>query len=209
MSFARYFAPLGLLLFLIGCAAPGSAPRQEVPAPKAAPEKLDPKANPDSKETRARYKSALEAMRRHRYAEAQQEFELLAKRFPKLAGPRLNLAIALRQQGKADESIATLRPLTSGPAALPEALNQLGVLLREQGKFTEARDAYLAAIQLNPGLARAHLNLGILFDLYLQEFAQAIDHYQRYQALLTKPDRRVSGWILDLRRRQNRKGTAK
>ena len=42
----------------------------------------------------------------------------------------------------------------------------LGVAYRQQGRFTQAREAYEQALQIDPDYAAATLNLGILNDLY-------------------------------------------
>ena len=82
----------------------------------------------------------------------------------------------------------------------PVALNQLGMLLRRQGKFLEAESAYLKAVTASPGYALAHYNLGVLNDLYLQRLDAALRHYERYQALAGE-DHQVTKWIVDLKRR--------
>jgi len=81
------------------------------------------------------------------------------------------------------------------------AYNQLGILQRYKGQFEEARNQYQRAIQIDSGYAPAHLNLGILFDLYLQDLELALQQYQKYLALITEEDSQVAGWIVDIKRR--------
>ena len=81
------------------------------------------------------------------------------------------------------------------------AYNQLGILQRYKGQFEEARNQYQRAIQIDSDYALAHLNLGILFDLYLQDLELALQQYQKYLALITEEDSQVSGWIVDIKRR--------
>jgi tetratricopeptide (TPR) repeat protein len=81
------------------------------------------------------------------------------------------------------------------------AYNQLGILQRYKGQFEEARNQYQRAIQIDSGYALAHLNLGILYDLYLQDLELALQQYQKYQALMTEEDSQVAGWIVDIKRR--------
>lgn len=81
------------------------------------------------------------------------------------------------------------------------AYNHLGILQRYKGQFEEARNQYQRAIRVDSDYALAHLNLGILFDLYLQDLKLALQHYQRYQALIDKEDSQVAGWIVDIQRR--------
>jgi tetratricopeptide (TPR) repeat protein len=81
------------------------------------------------------------------------------------------------------------------------AYNQLGILQRYKGQFEEARNQYQRAIQIDSDYALPHLNLGILFDLYLQDLELALQQYQKYLALITEEDSQVSGWIVDIKRR--------
>jgi Flp pilus assembly protein TadD len=81
------------------------------------------------------------------------------------------------------------------------AYNHLGVVLRQRGQFEQARQSYETAIRINAAYASAHLNLGILNDLYLQDLATALRHYQRYQVLTGDSDKQVAKWIIDLERR--------
>jgi len=88
--------------------------------------------------------------------------------------------------------------LNPGNAA---AFLQRGILYREKGDFQAALGAYEQALTLQPDYALAHRNIGILYDLYLQQAAQALTHYKRYLELQGNDDKTVSGWVIDLERR--------
>ena len=88
------------------------------------------------------------------------------------------------------------------------AHNHLGILQRQKGQFREAMNRYQRAIQINSSYASAHLNLGILFDIYLQDLDLALRHYQKYQSLTGEEDTQVAGWIVDIKRRL-KSGTTK
>ncbi len=51
--------------------------------------------------------------------------------------------------------------------------------------------------------ADAHLNLAILYDIYLQFFYDAHDHYQRYLELAPEDEtaKKVKLWLQDLQQR--------
>ena len=78
--------------------------------------------------------------------------------------------------------------------------NQLGVSYRHAGKFTKAREAYETALAIDPNYADAHLNLGVLLDLYLGDNTLALVHYERYLAL--GGDAAVGKWVADLKNRK-------
>jgi hypothetical protein len=79
--------------------------------------------------------------------------------------------------------------------------NQLGIAYRKAGRFADARAAYERAITADPSLADAECNLGILLDLYLDDPAAALPHYERYQALAGDADTRAAAWLAELRTR--------
>jgi len=81
------------------------------------------------------------------------------------------------------------------------AYNHLGILQRHNGRFQEALVQYQRAIEIDDSYAPAYLNLGILFDLYLQDLEKALQQYQKYQILNSEDNPQVSGWIVDIERR--------
>jgi tetratricopeptide (TPR) repeat protein len=92
------------------------------------------------------------------------------------------------------------------PGALPivvsaAAANREGVALRGQGEFAAARAAYERALAIDPACADAERNLAILLDLYLDDPAAALVHFERYQSLTQDSDREVTAWLVELRAR--------
>jgi tetratricopeptide (TPR) repeat protein len=81
------------------------------------------------------------------------------------------------------------------------AYNHRGVIMRMQGDFNGAKKMYLSAIDKNPDYANAHLNIAVLYDIYLYELDSAMRHYKKYQSLTGDEDKLVAKWIVDLDRR--------
>jgi tetratricopeptide (TPR) repeat protein len=106
----------------------------------------------------------------------------------------------LRDAGDLPGAAAAFADAAQFAAANPAPLNELALVQRRQGKFTEAADSYAKALALAPDHAATLRNLGVLRDLYLDDPAGAIEPYERYKAI-TGEDRPVSGWIADVRRR--------
>ncbi len=164
---------------------------------------VDPGAGEDSipEDALTSYGRALSAMDQGDLVEAELELEHLILEYRDYAGPYVNLAIVYRENEKFEDADEALQLALSLDPEHPAANNQLGILRRSQGRFTDAEAAYERAIAADPDYAFAYMNLGILLDVYLRRPADALANYERYQALLTEPDRAVAGWIVDLRRR--------
>jgi tetratricopeptide (TPR) repeat protein len=144
---------------------------------------------------------ALAAMEAGDWLAARIELERLTAEFPVFPGPYVNLAIVLRKDAREDEALVALGQALEIAPSHPAANNQLGVLERERGQFPAAEAAYRRALESDPDYALAHYNLGVLLDLYLRREAEALEHYEAYQALVPAPDDEVGRWVVDLKRR--------
>lgn len=156
----------------------------------------------------ANYVMALKAMHDKDYQKALIIFQSIASRFPLLSGPLVNEGLIYLEQKKFDDAETVLKQAIKVNAANPYAWNALGMTNRELGKFDDAKKAYQQALTLDPLYARAHFNLGVLADLYLDDLPLALAHYQRYQSLQAAPDKNVAIWIADLTRRSASKAPA-
>jgi len=199
---------------LAGCASvpevikkPVEAVQQAVsaaPAPTttaaAAAAPAAPAPAPVNAEAQRAFDAARNALRAGRTADAERGFRELVTRYPELGGAHANLGLILRNAGKHEESVAALERATKASPSQPVFFNQLGVSYRHAGKFAKAREAYETALALEPNYADAHLNLGVLLDLYLGDNTLALVHYERYLAL--GGDAAVGKWVADLKTRK-------
>jgi len=112
-----------------------------------------------------------------------------------------NLGLAYFKLKKMDLAEQAFQEAISRSKKDAVAYNHLGILLRYKGQFEEARKRYQRAIAIDSNYAYAHLNLGILFDIYLQDLKMALQQYEKYQALIGEEDKQVAGWIADIQRR--------
>ena len=147
------------------------------------------------------YRQALTAMQNGQYAEAARMLNALESSARQSPRVRLTLATALVELGE-DETAERelLHVLATGPDDA-DARNLQGILYRRAGQFRQAREAYERALRLRPGYAMAHINLGILCDIYLQDAGCAMQHYREYLQLSADSDRHVSLWLADLEQR--------
>lgn len=159
------------------------------------------KEEPVSPALQQAYDQALAHLKAGRDKEAEQALRALAQRAPELSGPQANLGMLYRKVGRTKEAIEALNRAIRLNPRRAAYYNELGILYRQEGKFEDAKRQYLKAIDVDAEYPLAHLNIAILYDLYMQDPKKALPHYQRYQQLLSKEDSMVAKWIIDLERR--------
>jgi tetratricopeptide (TPR) repeat protein len=187
-----------MVMLLVGCAATGPGGGEEKPAEAKSLPKIDPKVM-------AAYESALSAMRDGKTAQAESAFRQLIEKYPNFSGPHANLGILYFHANKLDQAKSEFHEALKINPENVVCLNHLGIISRGEGKFEEARAFYEKALQIDPDYAYAHLNFGILLELYMGKLTEALDHYKRYQELTKaegkEEDDKVAKWIVDLTRR--------
>ena len=152
-------------------------------------------------EARRRFALAQVLIEKKEWQGARLELQDLAKSYPLLSGPCLNLALVNQQLGDVSEAQHWFRKSISINASNVRAYDQFGIFLREQGRFDEAETIYLQALEQWESSAETHRNIGILYDLYVGKLEEALGHYYRYQLLTGGKDREVAAWIAELERR--------
>jgi tetratricopeptide (TPR) repeat protein len=173
-----------------GSEAAPSATVEAGPAPAAVPPALA-----------GRFDAALAAAGRGDLAGAEAAFAALTSEAPEHAGAPLNAGILQARAGRWAEAEASLVEASRRNPQSALAQSQLGLVLRELGRFGAAEQAYRRAIELDAGNSRAHRNLGVLLDLYLQRPQEALAHYEAALQLQGGDDRQISAWIAELRQR--------
>ncbi|MBT8068414.1 MAG: tetratricopeptide repeat protein [Gammaproteobacteria bacterium] len=192
---------LSVLVTLGGCAGGGPAKSPDAQgAAKAEMAGGDAAESMIPAQVRTLYEQAAAVMAAGDYVDAELRFKEFLLQYPQYPGAYVNLAIIHANNENNDEARSVLDAALALNPNHPAALNQLGMLLRKNGKFLEAEAAYLKAVTVSPDYALAHYNLGVLNELYLQRLDVALQNFEAYQALVGE-DKQVAKWIADLRRR--------
>jgi len=189
---------LVLVLLLVGCAATGPSGDSDASLIAKDLPKVDPKIA-------AEYEAALSVMRSGKIAQAESALRQLAEKYPNFSGPRANLGILYFHENKLDQAKSEFHEALKINPKNVVSLNHLGIISRGDGKFKEAHSFYEKALQIDHNYAYAHLNFGILLELYMGKLNEALGHYERYQELRKAEgkdeDKDVAKWIVDLSRR--------
>ena len=186
---------------LIGCAS-GSGGTNDASGSSSDGYSTSSAPPPDvDSSTIAAYNRAVTSMKNGRDEAAISQFAAIAQTHPNLAGAFTNMGLIYLAGGDHEEAAKNLLQATTIKPDDVVAQTHLGVAYRHLGKFQEAKTAYDMALKTNPKYPFAHLNAGILYDIYLSDLARALNHYQQYQALTNGKDKLVDKWIIDLQRR--------
>ncbi|MCO1332763.1 tetratricopeptide repeat protein [Microbulbifer sp. OS29] len=135
------------------------------------------------------------------FAAAESQLVQITDTWPKLSGAWLNLGIVQQSDEKYADAEQSLRQAITANDNNIFAWNRLAAMLRDRGRFEDAEACYNAAIKRWPDYRDAHRNLGILYDLYLQQPERALQHYQAAQDADPEQDKLLNAWIVELGRR--------
>lgn len=148
--------------------------------------------------SRKDFEEAVLLLKEEDYHNAIEILEKVVEQAPGVTAPYINLGIAYQQiddQENAEKQY--IRALEIYPGH-PVASNQYGLLLRKKGKFDDARNIFEQALAAYPTYYPVHRNLGILYDIYLNDLPKALEHYEIYYEYVPD-DAKVKIWIADLR----------
>ncbi len=192
--FTRFIEATALCLVILaaGC--------QSAPKVAVTEEAGGPVVEVDRKSA-AMFDAALDAIAAGKLRDAEVLLTELTAREPKLSGPWVNLGMVQNELGSLDAAQASFKKAIDANPANCFAYTELGILARRAGDFVTAEANYRACLKHVPDFREAHLNLGILYELYLGRLSDALTAYRTYLTLLGSEDRRVSGWAMDLERR--------
>jgi tetratricopeptide (TPR) repeat protein len=146
------------------------------------------------------YKNAISLMRKGDTKKAFHIFNDISRSDDRLSGPHANIGMIYLKSGQLKEAkMAFKKALKRNPENLI-ALNQLAIFKRKEGDFLDARKDYEKIIKIKSSHKYAHLNLGIVCDIYLQDYPCALIHYENYLKIAGN-DQVVNNWLIDLKER--------
>ena len=132
---------------------------------------------------------------------AHARFQQLTVKFPSLSGPWVQLGAIAEKNEDYDEAINLYEKAISVNKRNINAYIALGLTQRKQGNFSAAQKTYLNALHVWKDFPEAHLDLAILYDLYVNNPVEAQKHYEAYYFLTGGKDEKVRKWLVEVRRR--------
>ncbi len=153
------------------------------------------------KEAVTKFIEARRALKNSELAQAEKLFEEVSLIAPDLSGPWVMRGdIALKSQNK-PLAIEHFQKAISVNVKNINAYIKLAKTQRQLGKFVDAQNTYADALMVWPDFPEAHLNLGILYDIYLNHPLRAQKHMEAYVFLTEDENAQVSLWLRELQKR--------
>ena len=151
-----------------------------------------------SPEARADFAAAMQYIKTAEYEKAINLLGKVSAQSPHNPVPYIDLALIYEKMQNSALAEKNLNQAIKEDSWNPVANNELALLYRRAGRFTEARRVYEKILDKYPDFAIAHKNLGILCDLYMKDNACALRHYEIYSSFMPG-DAAARMWITNLK----------
>jgi len=144
---------------------------------------------------------AKKAKRAGKLDVAEQKLKVITKQDKELSGPWVMLgeiAVEKKQYKQAEEAFQ--KAILINPDNI-NAYVALAKVQRLMGEFHVAQNTLALALKVWPDFPEAHLNLGILYDLYLNEPKKAQMHMEAYLFLNKYKNKQAIAWYQEVQGR--------
>ncbi len=189
-----------LTLLLTGCGGNTSAVRPAEVNPVISQQNMATTHTSLDTQGQSDYMMAVNSYKNSNLKTAETMFLAMTQTHPELAGPHANLGMIYNTQGESGKAEVAFNQALTLKSDMPEVYNQLAILQRNKGEFNKALQSYQAGLKVAPDNPNLLINLGILYDLYLNQPQEALKLWQRYKAI-SGEDKQVDTWIADINQR--------
>lgn len=168
----------------------------------------EPTANPYllqkgkiKKESVVKYIDAKRAIKQKQYSQAEKLLQELTVEDKSLSGPWIALGDIAVEQKKYSQAADNYIAAIGINEKNINAYMRLAQTQRMQGNFLNAQNTYAKALALWPDFPEAHLNLAVLYDVYLNHPLRAQKHMEAYQFLTHGENKDVAKWLVEIQQR--------
>ncbi|SFL83361.1 TPR repeat-containing protein [Marinobacter zhejiangensis] len=149
----------------------------------------------------ADFRAAQALLDAEQYRDARIAFRQMTRDYPDLSGPWVKLGEIADKRDYPDKAEEAYRNAVEVNPNNINAYLALALHLRQKGSFAAAQQAYIDVLTLWKDCPPAHLNLAVLYDLYLNRPELAQPHYEAYDFLTGGDNPEVNNWLVEVRRR--------
>ena len=153
------------------------------------------------KESVASYIQARRLVNAKKWAEADKVLAALVESDDSLSGPWVMRGDIAREQQHYEQAEAFYRQALVVNQDNVNAYLSLALAQRQQGRYLAAQNTLARALLLWPDFPEAHLNIGIVYDVYLNMPLRAQKHMEAYQFLTNGEDSKAAKWLAEVKSR--------
>ena len=151
-------------------------------------------------EVREEFAKAVALLKQENYSDAIKLLKAVSGKTSKFSAPYINLGMAYARIGELAKAEESFKQALEINQQHPVTQNELGMIYRKTGRYSEARKLYESLLTMYPDFLPGRKNLGVLCDIYLQDLECALQNYEEY--LKGVPgDEKVAIWITDVKSR--------
>lgn len=143
---------------------------------------------------------AIELLNKEKYDEAIKLLQKVIQKSQNNSAPYINIAIAYEKVGEMGLAEDNLKKALAINPSHPAAMNEYALLYRRTGRFAEAKKLYESLLEKYPSFMPAHKNLGVLCELYLNDYRCALEQYETYSSAFPD-DEEVKLWIIGVKQK--------
>jgi len=134
------------------------------------------------------------------YFVAEAELMRFTTEYPNNAGAWANLGLVYSETHRLEKSEQALEKSIALNGKTAPLYARLAMVYKKRGKIDDSLKMYQRALEIAPDHANTHYNIAILYDIYLQDIARAIEHLERYIELGGQEDKGAKIWLKQLKR---------
>lgn len=153
------------------------------------------------KDAVTRFIEARRAFKEKQWERAETLLLALTQSDNDLSGPWVMLGDIASEKGEHQQALDAYAKAIAINGDNVNAYLRLALTQRKMGRYLHAQNTYAAVLKLWPDYPEAHLNLAVLYDIYLNHPLRAQKHMEAYQFLTDGENTQVAAWLEEIRSR--------
>ena len=153
------------------------------------------------KESIAKFIEATRATKHKQYDQAELLLQELTVEDKNLSGPWVLLGDIATEKNNHEKAVNDYQKALEINDKNINAHLRLAKALRMKGEFLKAQNTYAKLLVLWRDCPEAHLNLAVLYDVFLNHPLRAQKHMEAYQYLTGGEDKNIANWLVEIQQR--------
>lgn len=144
---------------------------------------------------------AKKAIKKKDYKTAKSKLLVITGNDDSLAGPWVLMGEIAQEQKELEKAVEYYQKAIDINSENVNAYTGLAHVQRQMGKFNVAQNTLAEALRIWPDFPEAHLNIGVLYDVYLNKPVLAQQHMEAFLFLAKKETEQAEVWFEEVKGR--------